>query len=298
MQEGADHLDQIDVMQRPSFTRIASALATALALLVGGVPVQKLRAQGDDGARYVRVDGAALRVITSGSGAPAVVFEAGLGEDASTWKTVQPVAAQRSATFSYDRAGLGQSAPLAPRRDAHRLAWELRQALLAADVRAPYVLVGHSLGAWIVQAFAQRYPRDVAGLVLVDPAFRESALRAALSPSQWKARDSALAAYGPPPAAIQRERDALERSGVQAERARLPAGVPAVLISATRINASFPGAEEELRVKLAAHRAWLSRSRGAIHLTTDRSRHYVQRDAPEIVTAALDSIRARIASGR
>ncbi len=165
-------------------------------------------------------------------------------------------------------------------------------------MRAPYVLVGHSLGAWIVQVFAQRYPRDVAGLVLVDPAFRESALRAALSPAQWQARDSALAAYGPPPAAIQRERAALEISGEQAERATLPAGIPAVLISATKINAAFPGAEEELRVKLAAHRAWLSRSKGAIHLTTDRSRHYVQRDAPEIVTAALDSVRARIPSRR
>jgi thioesterase domain-containing protein len=43
-------------------------------------------------------------------------------------------------------------------------------ALLAAmHEPPPYVLVGHSYGGPIIQTFAARYPKDVAGLVYVDP---------------------------------------------------------------------------------------------------------------------------------
>lgn len=34
----------------------------------------------------------------------------------------------------------------------------------------PYVLVGHSYGGLLVRVFAHRYPAEIAGLVLVDPA--------------------------------------------------------------------------------------------------------------------------------
>ena len=46
---------------------------------------------------------------------------------------------------------------------------ELRTLLTRAGVEPPYVLVGHSFGAYIVQLFVVCYPNEVAGLVLVDP---------------------------------------------------------------------------------------------------------------------------------
>ena len=40
-------------------------------------------------------------------------------------------------------------------------------------VPPPYVLVGHSYGGFVMRIFATRYPSDVAGLILVDPAHPE-----------------------------------------------------------------------------------------------------------------------------
>ena len=43
-------------------------------------------------------------------------------------------------------------------------------ALLArARVDGPYVLVGHSYGGRIARVYAKAYPREVLGMVLIDP---------------------------------------------------------------------------------------------------------------------------------
>jgi pimeloyl-ACP methyl ester carboxylesterase len=43
------------------------------------------------------------------------------------------------------------------------------KAVLAHAASGPSVLVGHSFGAFLVCAYASQHPRDVAGLILVDP---------------------------------------------------------------------------------------------------------------------------------
>jgi pimeloyl-ACP methyl ester carboxylesterase len=50
----------------------------------------------------------------------------------------------------------------------HQEVFELHTLLRKAKVRGPYVLVGHSYGGLLVRLFAGQYPREVAGLVLVD----------------------------------------------------------------------------------------------------------------------------------
>src|SRR5690606_3048470 len=41
----------------------------------------------------------------------------------------------------------------------------------------PYILVGHSIGGLYVRAFAQQYPEETAGIVLVDSAHPEQLVR-------------------------------------------------------------------------------------------------------------------------
>ncbi len=37
------------------------------------------------------------------------------------------------------------------------------------NVQPPFILVGHSLGAFYAQLYGQTYPKEVVGMVLVDP---------------------------------------------------------------------------------------------------------------------------------
>ena len=64
-----------------------------------------------------------------------------------------------SGTWSADADGVRTS------EESARLLHEL---LHSAGVRPPYLLVGHSLGGLYIQKFAQLYPKDTAGLVLMD----------------------------------------------------------------------------------------------------------------------------------
>jgi pimeloyl-ACP methyl ester carboxylesterase len=100
---------------------------------------------------------------------PTVVFEAGIAGSCLSWSLVQPLAAEFARAVSYDRAGLGWSTgPLTPRTVANMIA-ELAAALESALIDAPYVLVGHSFGCLLIQAFAHTYPSRTAALVMLDP---------------------------------------------------------------------------------------------------------------------------------
>jgi pimeloyl-ACP methyl ester carboxylesterase len=70
---------------------------------------------------------------------------------------------------AYDRAGRGLSDPASTPRNAAAVASDIDQMLMAAKIATPVVLVGHSLGSYHVRQFANSYPDKTAGLVLVDP---------------------------------------------------------------------------------------------------------------------------------
>jgi pimeloyl-ACP methyl ester carboxylesterase len=98
----------------------------------------------------------------------AVILEAGAGDFSVDWSLVQPLVAPFARVCSYDRAGAGWS-DLGPRpRTIRQQVWELRALLEKAGEKPPFLLVGHSYGGWLARLFAEAYPADVSGMVLVD----------------------------------------------------------------------------------------------------------------------------------
>ncbi|WP_238570318.1 alpha/beta fold hydrolase [Streptomyces inhibens] len=73
----------------------------------------------------------------------------------------------------YDRAGTGWSDEIELPRTATEDADELRSLLRAVGVPVPYLLVGHSLGGAYVRRFAQLFPDEVAGLLLLEPSHED-----------------------------------------------------------------------------------------------------------------------------
>ena len=118
--------------------------------------------------RIVNVGGEHLYLDCRGSGSPAVLLEAGAGDFSVVWALVQGRVAAVTRVCSYDRGGYLWSDPGQRPRTYAQLALELRTALEKNGVRPPYVLVGQSYGGLVVRGFAKRYPREVAGMVLVD----------------------------------------------------------------------------------------------------------------------------------
>lgn len=113
-------------------------------------------------------DGARLNLVCLGNGSPTVVFDSGYLDWSPAWATVQPVIAQFTRNCSYDRAGSGFSGPGPLPRTSERIATELHDGLHAAGIAGPYILVGEAFGGDHVRAFADLFPGDVAGLILVE----------------------------------------------------------------------------------------------------------------------------------
>lgn len=106
-----------------------------------------------------------------------MIFEAGLGDQIRAWATVQPEIARRTTACSYDRAGLGFSDPSSRAGTSVNAVDDLHRLLVAAALKPPYVLVGHSLGGMYVRLYADKYPAEIAGMVLVDPVSEEQGRR-------------------------------------------------------------------------------------------------------------------------
>ena len=124
------------------------------------------------GSRY-DVAGRHLALHRSGNGGPAVVLLPGAGMVGLGLLNVQELAAAHTTSIVYDRGGTGWSDAVELPRTAAAVTDELRELLRIADVPAPYILVGHSLGGAYARHYAQRFPSEVAALLLMDPAHED-----------------------------------------------------------------------------------------------------------------------------
>jgi pimeloyl-ACP methyl ester carboxylesterase len=112
-------------------------------------------------------DGAELNFYCTGAGSPTVILD-GAFDWAPVWSLVQPRVSAFTRVCSYDRIGLGFSGPPPGPLTIDRIANELHSALTTGGITGPYILVGAGWGGNHIRAFADLFPRDVAGLILVD----------------------------------------------------------------------------------------------------------------------------------
>lgn len=121
----------------------------------------------------VKVHDHVMTLYSTGNGKPTIILEAGGGSNHRTWQLAQPKLAEDARVVSYDRPGYLNSDTCPSSRDAITIATELKEALIKANILPPYILAGWSYGGSIVRVFAGLYPKDVVGMVLVDPAPEE-----------------------------------------------------------------------------------------------------------------------------
>ena len=121
-------------------------------------------------------DGRMLHVVCMGEGSPTVILSAGLGDFAgAAWSTIQPEMAKITRVCSWDRPGFGLSDGTAAPLDVASTAADLEAALATGRIPGPYVMIGHSYGAYESLLFTDRHPDKVVGMVLVDPSTPDQA---------------------------------------------------------------------------------------------------------------------------
>jgi pimeloyl-ACP methyl ester carboxylesterase len=187
----------------------AIAIAAALALYgpTAAAPAGDVSARPELLAKLP--DGRRINFRCTGAGAPTVLLEGGYAATSLAWGKVKRALARSHRVCSYDRAGAGFSDPGPLPRDGAAIARDLNDALKAARIDGPYILVGHSAGGLYARLFSNMRQDDVVGMVLVDPSVEHQDRRFA-------------AMFGPRVASIDGLRDRAARCLEAAERKQLP----------------------------------------------------------------------------
>jgi pimeloyl-ACP methyl ester carboxylesterase len=237
----------------------------------------------------VDVGGYQLYVQCMGQGTPTVLFEAGLGEDVSTWDHVQPEVSQFTQTCAYDRANIGQSDQRPPtiKISAQQIAKELHLLLLNGHIPGPYVLVGHSVGGLFMQMYACQYPQDVTGMVLIDSTHPQQALQlaAALGPEfTIEARQSF------PVEGMTYDDVLVIQSQVDSARDRFP-NVPLIILARSIFKPGPSWTAEQLRNVWMNLQTDLSKrsSKGKLIIASNSS-HFIQNDRPDLVIQSIHQV--------
>lgn len=241
-------------------------------------------------ATQIDVGGYKLAAEITGDGAPTVVFSSGLGDAGEAWEATISALQSSVQLVTYARAGTGDSDSLPDSttpRSFGAAAEELHRLLAAADIAGPYVVVGHSIGAVIAQVFADQWPQDIAGLVLVDP----SDVQLWLDIEKPKI----LIADG--------DRDDhasfdVKHGAEEVAASRRSLDVPSVVVT-SRVGRWLesktpdlwrPFSLEALDERWQSGHRTLATALGATQKVAEVGGHYVQNDQPHLVAEAIDEV--------
>lgn len=260
--------------------------------------------------RDVDIGGRTLHLAIYGHGSPAVIVEAGLSEPAvesGTWNSVITNVAKTTTICVYDRAGLGKSnAATNSVRTTRSIVDDLHALLKKADIRPPYILVGHSLGGFTVRLYAGQYPQEVAGVVLVDSSYPNQwpKLLAALppeSPSEPKSIKNARTFFAGREIDPNNNPEHLDLAASSREVGAITnlGNLPLIVLSHSRAWSIDPNLPKDVSDKIEQQwEQWQNElcrlSTQSSHQTALKAGHYIQQDEPQLVTDAILKIKGAV----
>lgn len=235
-----------------------------------------------------------VEVASSGDGPYTVILESGFGRDLKVWRRVAPELAGSNKVVAYSRAGHGGSDPRPGTPGVASRTTELEQMIAAAGLRPPFILVGHSYGAFLIRSFAARNPGQVAGMVFVDPSHErfDFELRK-LDPVQAE-RDKRVIEKMMPPS-MQPELRAVQAimdTGILPGAEPLP-DVPAVVLTSIQHRERpelFLETPAAVQVWRKLHERFFEQFRSGSHVVTPDSGHNIHLEQPQLVVAAVEQV--------
>jgi pimeloyl-ACP methyl ester carboxylesterase len=280
----------------PPRIHLSSTSVVIICILLSGLSAHSQQADLD---RLVDGGGYKLHLKCVGHGAPLVIFESGLGGNADSWAKVMPAVGQTTRACSYDRANVGSSDPAhratavvngkkyLELRDGDSIVRDLHTLLSNAGEHGPYIFVGHSLGGLYAVLYAARYPSDVEGMVLEDPAHPDQS-------SKYGAIVGSEKAEIDHDGLIQNEEGAdIDSVFGEVKSLHWHTQIPLTVLSQGSIEQS--GNElspEQWNAHREAHRAmqasFLLMSTKSKWIIADKSGHLIHRDQPELVVNAIE----------
>jgi pimeloyl-ACP methyl ester carboxylesterase len=120
------------------------------------------------------VGGHSLFLRCRGTGSPTVIYLHGIAQDAYDQglehaDPIAPFLDEQVRFCQYDRANVGQSDQVEGKQTAIDAVHDLYALIAKAGIPGPYVILGASFGGLVGYEFVVTHPRDIVGMVVLDP---------------------------------------------------------------------------------------------------------------------------------
>lgn len=227
----------------------------------------------------------------TGAGNTTIVLVSGGTFGLETWGGFQEYLSSHARVISYDRSGLGNSDYIPNSKSIGSMTRELEMVINKLEVNTPVILVGHSIGGYIVRKYTELFPQKVKALFLID-AYHESfyqELKAAVTEEMWSNYTEnwhSLIGQVPPGAAdeISFNLKLMESD----ERYPIPSDIPVYLFTSIKeveIEERFVEFNKRaFEVHLRLNKQLESEHRNLHHIITGKSSHFIYLDEPELIT--------------
>ncbi len=235
-----------------------------------------------------------VEMVSAGSGPYTVIFESGFSGGVGDWQRVAPDVAKAAKVVLYTRAGSGKSDPRPEPRTPQRASLELDQLIEAAQLKPPFILVGHSYGGYLIRLFAARHPEQVAGMVFVDPSMERFNSELKKIDSAKLAADMRLFATLTP-APFKAESKLVDDAFEAAARLPAPAlpDVPVAVLTSTMVRDKpefFMHTPPAVATWRKLHAQLFSQFSNGSHVTTASSGHNIPMEEPALVSGAIEQV--------
>jgi pimeloyl-ACP methyl ester carboxylesterase len=287
--------------------------------------------------QFAEVENHKMHYLQKGYGGPTVVFETAFDPAGHLqWYHIQQNLPKSYTTFSYDRSGILWSERGTNPKTGDKIAEELHTLLEKSKAPKPYILVGHSFGGMLTRFFVQKYPQDVAGVILVDSQYPSD--EKYLSPqlykmvnqglpggflkfantfgaarlmfknmfpanAQYQYQNSIMPAllYKSADATLE-EQDHMKSVKTEATTINTFGSVPLYVITAGD-KTKYDSFIKDQKIKNEMLGAWDKMQKDLLNLSTDskqiiaeKSGHYINQDQPEVIEKAVNDMVEKVSA--
>lgn len=134
--------------------------------------------------QLVDVGGRKVYSVLEGDHGPTIVIFPGLNSSSIEWRKIQTLVSTRAHVLVFDRPGVTWSE--FPEVSKDSICHDLQKLIAYYHLPKPYILVGHSIGAYYVRQCVNDFGADLFGVLFLDPLLNPNTPGAENLNSEWR----------------------------------------------------------------------------------------------------------------
>lgn len=239
---------------------------------------------------FATIENMQLEYIDIGAGDINIIIESGVGMGVNYWK---PLLAKlkmlKHRVIIYSRAGNGRSTPTMDVSISESNK-RLHALLKLLNIDRNIILVGHSYRGIHVREYAISYPKQVIGLVLLDPSHEQFSKKLIQLNKAWAVRDNkrlnSLLALSQEWQVLQKiyQNEQLKDKGSIAK-------IPTVIVTSSKLGESdwwIGHSEQGKKIWRELYSSLIRHNPNSIHIVSNSTGHNIPIDSPNLVNIAIE----------